>query len=124
MNVKNLAKGFSKIRHFYPLGVSLILGLVILSYCGPVRISFPIRGRIIDSETKRPIPGAVVRFDRTGICPRYIHGSDHYPKRPLETVAGTDGSFKITGIWSAIPCFKTSWFYELSILAVGYLPTL
>jgi hypothetical protein len=46
---------------------------------GPVRIDAPVRGQVIDVDTKRPIHGAFVRLQREGWCPNFSHGGDRHP---------------------------------------------
>ena len=116
------AKNKPSVLRWYHHAALICLGLIILSYCGPIRISFPIHGKIVDSETKQPIEGVVVRLSREAICVRMIHGSDRYHQWPLEATTDSAGNFRIGGIWGAAPCLAPRWLYTLTIAAVGYIP--
>lgn len=99
------------------IGVS---GLLIFGV-GPIRIDMPVRGQVIDSDTKRPIPGAAVRLDRTAACPRFFHGHDWHRLPSLETRTDGEGRFTIGGGVTIAPCMLPRWSVDLHILAVGYL---
>jgi hypothetical protein len=111
------------VLRWYHYAALICLALIIVSYCSPIRISFPIHGKVIDRETKQPIEGAAVRLNREAICRRMFHGSDRYRMRTLEATTDSEGYFRIGGIFGAAPCLAPHWLYTLAIVAVGYIPT-
>jgi hypothetical protein len=100
---------------------------IVSSASGPFRIETPIKGRVIDAETKKPIPKAVLRVDRIADCPRGGipggHGTELHFLPALEAETGLDGNFEIAGTATASPCgVFANWSDWLEVVAIGYWP--
>jgi hypothetical protein len=89
--------------------------------CGPVRLVRPVSGQVIDRDTKRPVAGAIVTLDRETVCPKFIHGSDHYPLPVRETTTDVDGHFTLRDLSSIAPCLFPFFAHSLRIAAPRYL---
>jgi hypothetical protein len=99
-------------------GLGLMIGAVA---CGPVRLVRPVSGQVIDRDTKRPVAGAIVSLDRETVCPKFIHGSDHYPLPVRETTTDVDGHFTLRDLSSVAPCLFPFFAHSLRIAAPRYL---
>lgn len=83
---------------------------------GPVRITTPVTGRVVDVDTKAPIEGAAVRLQQWATCT----GSKSPPKL-RETLTDAGGRLTIGGGVVAGPCIWPAFSTRLDIIAPGYL---
>src|SRR5882724_3526920 len=91
-----------------------------LSACSNPRFRSPLEGRVIDADTREPIPGAAVILETYAHCARFMSGE----RRDLpteQTRTDQSGRFRIGRTLSFVPnCFANGWGDELYVLAPGY----
>lgn len=108
-------------RKVIGIGGIVVAILVLMFACGIVKVEGPVRGQVIDAETKTPIPGTAVVFYQGADCPRLFHGVRNYPYPRLETQTDRDGRFQIGGGIKFVPyCPIPIWRESLEMLAPGY----
>lgn len=94
---------------------------LLLFACGILKVEVPVRGQVIDADTKKVVQGAAVRLDRSAHCPRGFHGSVTHKLATLETITDVDGRFSIGGRVTIPPCiYFPRWSVSLDIVAPGY----
>ncbi|HEY1270325.1 MAG TPA: hypothetical protein VGH16_23910 [Candidatus Binatia bacterium] len=111
-------------RRFVVVALFLILPLAVVwavNSALPFRVGLPVKGKVIDRETKKPIRDAAVRLETIAACPK-LHGSNYHQFPPQEVKTSEDGSFKIDWNPGLAPCPFPSWRDVLTIVAVGYWP--
>jgi hypothetical protein len=80
-------------------------------------------GTVVDRETRTPIEGAVVRWDRTANCPGLFHGNTPHELPDVEARTDAAGRFALRrGLLRPAPCANVIWSESLRILAPGYRP--
>jgi len=91
-----------------------------LSACSNPRFRSPFEGRVIDADTREPIPGAAVLLETYAHCARFLSGERRdFP--PEQTRTDQSGRFRIGRTLSFVPgCFANGWEDEVYVLAPGY----
>jgi hypothetical protein len=103
------------------IALGAIASTLLLGGCA-VPALLPVSGRVVDSISKEPVPGAVVRYDRTASCFGGMESRVRYDLAPSEGVSDADGRFRIWPTAFFVPCLLPSWDFELTIVAPGYRP--
>lgn len=110
------------------LGVLSLLAMVAgdapAAFAGILRIETPITGQVVDAETRRPLPGARLVFQRNASCPNWFHGSTAHRLALIEVQAGDSGQFSVGGGSAVGPCLLSSWYVYLLVTVPGYHPRL
>jgi hypothetical protein len=96
-----------------------------LTAAGRTPVAGPLRGRVVDRDTGRPIAGAGVRLHTTAHCPRLLHGWTTHRDPVREARTDAEGRFTLPQRRLGLPpCVAPPplWADELQIVAPGYRP--
>src|SRR5437762_2121116 len=76
---------------------ALVRGLALLvGACTPLRVSLPIRGTLVDSESGNPVPGALITLRAHSECLGIGHPSENLLQETW-SMSDASGSFAVGG---------------------------